>query len=61
MIGPIKGEMSMAPMITAVELILRPMEAIKIAKIKVHKAEPEKLTPRLIDSMVPVSSVSFLI
>ena len=44
-IGPIKGEMSMAPIITAVELTLRPNEAMKIAKISTHRLAPLKLTP----------------
>jgi hypothetical protein len=33
-IGPIKGEISIAPIITAVEFTLRPMEAIKTAPLK---------------------------
>ncbi len=35
-IGPIKGEISMAPITTAVELTFKPMEAIKIEKTKIH-------------------------
>jgi hypothetical protein len=31
--GPISGEISMAPIITAVEFTFRPIEAIKMAKI----------------------------
>jgi hypothetical protein len=34
MMGPISGEISMAPMMTAVELTLSPIEAIKIANIE---------------------------
>ncbi|MFC2490661.1 MAG: glycoside hydrolase family 25 protein, partial [Prevotella sp.] len=43
MIGPIKGEISMAPMITAVELTFNPKEAMKIAKINIHSCAPWKL------------------
>ena len=55
MMGPIKGEMSMAPMMTAVELTLSPKEAIKMAKINTHKLVPRKVTPLLIWSMVSAS------
>ena len=36
----IKGEISIAPMITAVELTFKPIEAIRIAMIKIHILEP---------------------
>ena len=36
----IRGEISMAPMITAVEFTFRPMEAIRIAMIRIHILEP---------------------
>ena len=35
MIGPISGEMSIAPMMTAVELTFRPREAMKMAKMRI--------------------------
>jgi hypothetical protein len=38
--GPINGEMSIAPIITAVEFIFNPTEATKIANIKIHKLVP---------------------
>ena len=41
-IGPIKGEISMAPITTAVEFTLRPTDATRIAAIRIHKLEPEK-------------------
>ena len=49
------GEMSIAPMITAVELTLSPSEAMKMAKTSTHKLEPWKDTPLLICSMVSAS------
>ena len=48
MIGPISGEMSMAPIMTAVELTLSPKEATKIARISIHKGAPWKATPSVI-------------
>ena len=35
-IGPIRGEISMAPITTAVELVFRPIEATSIEKIKIQ-------------------------
>ncbi len=40
MIGPMSGDISMAPMITAVELVLRPSEAMNIARIKISMLVP---------------------
>ena len=40
MMGPIKGEMSMAPMMTAVELTFRPNEAMKMANINIQSCAP---------------------
>ena len=48
MIGPISGEMSIAPIMTAVELTLSPKEATKIARISIHKGAPLKFTPSVI-------------
>ena len=56
MIGPIKGEMSMAPITTAVELTFKPNEAMKIAKISTQRFVPLKVTPLLI---CLINSVSF--
>ena len=38
----------MAPMITAVELTFKPSDAMKMAKMRIHKVAPRKLTPSLI-------------
>lgn len=51
-IGPISGEMSIAPMITAVELTFKPIEAMSVAKIKVHRLTPLNITPRRTASKV---------
>ena len=37
---PISGEISIAPMITAVEFMFRPMEAIRMARIRMHMLVP---------------------
>ena len=44
-IGPINGDINMAPMITAVEFTFKPSDATKMAKIKIHKLVPRKTTP----------------
>ena len=36
----ISGDTSIAPMITAVEFTFRPMEAIRMAMIRIHILEP---------------------
>ena len=56
MIGPIKGEINMAPMITAVELTFSPSEAIKVAKIKTQRLVPLNSTPLRMASTVSCSS-----
>lgn len=48
MMGPMSGEMSMAPMMTAVELTLSPNEAMKMAKMSTQRLAPWKVTPLLI-------------
>lgn len=45
MIGPIKGEISMAPIITAVEFTFKPSEATKMANMRIHKLVPRNITP----------------
>ena len=55
LIGPIKGEMSMAPIITAVELTFKPNEAMKTAKISTQRFAPWKVTPLLICLIISVS------
>ena len=57
MIGPMRGEMSIAPMITAVELRFKPRQAMKIAKMSTQRFAPRKVTPSLICSTMAVSSV----
>ena len=42
-IGPISGEINMAPITTAVELTFKPMEATKMAKINIQAVAPFKL------------------
>ena len=39
-IGPISGEISMAPIITAVELTFRPIDAMNIAHAKIQRLAP---------------------
>ena len=55
MIGPISGEISMAPIITAVELTFSPSEAIKMANINIHRLAPLNSTPLRMDSTVSSS------
>ena len=43
-IGPIKGEINIAPIITGIELTFRPTEAIIIAIAKIQALGPLKLT-----------------
>jgi hypothetical protein len=44
-IGPISGEMSMAPMMTAVELTFSPNDAINIATMSIRILTPRNETP----------------
>lgn len=41
-IGPINGEISIAPIITAVELTFKPTDAMMMAHANIHKLEPLK-------------------
>ena len=50
MMGPMSGEMSMAPIITAVELTLRPSEAMKMATMRMRMLMPRNDTPSRMDS-----------
>ena len=45
MMGPMMGEMSIAPMMTAAELTLSPSEAIIVAKISTQRFTPRNSTP----------------
>ena len=47
-IGPIKGEISIAPITTAVEFALRPIDATKIEQIKIQAVAPLKGTSFLL-------------
>ena len=42
MMGPITGEMSIAPIITAVELTLRPTDAMIMEKARIQTLGPRK-------------------
>ena len=55
MMGPMSGEMSMAPMMTAVELTLRPSEAMKMANTSTQRLAPWKATPLSIWAIVSSS------
>ena len=48
MIGPMRGDMSIAPMMTAVELTFSPSEAVKMAKMSTQRLAPLKLMPLVI-------------
>ena len=50
------GEMSMAPIITAVEFTLRPSEAMNIANTSTHSRAPRNDTSALMARMVAASS-----
>lgn len=52
MIGPMSGEISIAPMMTAAELTFSPSEAIIVAKISTQRFIPRNSTPRQIISTV---------
>ncbi len=45
MIGPMSGEMSMAPMMTAVELVFSPSDAMNIATMRMSMFVPRNDTP----------------
>ncbi len=45
MIGPMRGDISMAPMITAVELVLRPSDAMNMANIRTQRFVPRIIIP----------------
>ena len=43
-IGPIKGDMSIAPMMTGIEFTFRPTEAITTENARIHAFGPRKCT-----------------
>jgi hypothetical protein len=55
MIGPISGEMSMAPIITAVEFTFNPNEAMNMANIRIQRLAPLNSTPLRMESTVSSS------
>ena len=57
--GPIRGDMSMAPMITAVELTLSPTDAMMMANIRIQRLVPLKtISFSMVLWMVSKSSIS---
>ena len=59
-IGPIKGEINIAPITTAVELAFNPMDAMKIEQIKIQEVCPLKAISARILAFVFSASVSAL-
>ena len=59
-IGPIRGEINMAPITTAVELAFNPTEATNAEHIKIQAVAPLKGISDLMAEMVASRSVSFL-
>ena len=57
-IGPIRGEMSMAPIITAVEFTLSPIDAIKTEQTRIHTLAPLNQMLFLIFSSAATVSIS---
>ena len=55
-ITPISGDMSIAPITTALLFILRPMEAMRIAKINIYRLEPLTTPPS--DILLSISNMS---
>ena len=56
MMGPIRGEINMAPITTAVESTFKPMLAMTIEKTRIHTLKPRNSMSFLIPSMVAVAS-----
>ena len=56
-IGPIRGEINMAPITTGMEFALRPTEATKIEQIKIQAVAPLIEISFLIDINVDYLSV----
>ena len=56
--GPISGEISMAPMMTAVELTFSPTEAMMMAQAKIQTVGPLKSAAFLTEEIVVSMSVS---
>ena len=60
-IGPMSGEMSIAPIITAVELTFRPTDATIIENARIQTFGPLKKIFFLIEALAAVISISFRI
>ena len=56
--GAITGEMSMAPMMTGIELTLSPTEAIMMAQARINTLAPRKCIPLRMDTLAPSRSRS---
>ena len=54
-IGPMSGEISIAPMMTAAELVFKPSEATRTAITRIQSLAPRKSTPRSIFSITSCS------
>lgn len=52
MIGPISGLINMAPIMTAVEFMFNPSDAMKMAQINTHRLVPLNCVPLVIASMI---------
>ena len=59
-IGPIRGEISIAPITTAVELTFNPIEAIRMEKTRIHAVCPLMDIPSRMRSAVASLSVPSL-
>ena len=59
-IGPISGEISIAPITTALESAFKPTEATKIEQIRIHAVAPLKGISAFIAEIVASRSVSSL-
>lgn len=51
-IGPMSGEINMAPITTAVESTFKPIDAMKMEKMRIHRLNPRNSMSFLIPSMV---------
>ena len=61
MMGPMSGLISIAPMTTAVELTLSPIEQMKMLNTRIQRLNPRNSTSRLIPSMVSLGSATSMI
>ena len=57
-IGPMTGEMSMAPIMTAVEFTFSPTDAMMMAKVRIHTFAPRNQIPLRIRFSAPAVSRS---